>query len=207
MRTPARRSQAQRSAATRLALFRTTLKVLIERGYASLRTAEIVERSGLSKGALLHHFPTKDDLLIAAAEFAMEEALAAERARVAVAAESADPLAALVEAQRAFYFGTFALIQWELQVAARTDRKLGRRLDEIAEAYRRARDAAWTEVLVAHGIPAGAAAVALDMTLSLWRGYGVRYFRDRSRLAQLRRDGDAIAEVWHDMLHRYLEAS
>ena len=44
------------------------------------------------------------------------------------------------------------------------------------------------------------------MTLSLWRGYGVRYFRDRSRLARLRRHGDAIAEVWHDMLHAYLEA-
>ena len=150
--------QAQRSAATRLALFRTTLKVLIERGYASLRTAEIVERSGLSKGAMLHHFPTKDDLVIAAADFAMQEALTAERARVAEAKESADPLAALIEAEREFYFGTFASSSGSCRSPRAPIASWAAAAREIAEDYRRARDAAWTKVLVAHGMPAAAAA-------------------------------------------------
>src|SRR3954471_16462548 len=66
--TPQRRKQAQRSAATREALLDATLACLVEDGYANTTTARVAERAGLSRGAHLHHFQTRDTLLAAAAD-------------------------------------------------------------------------------------------------------------------------------------------
>src|SRR3954453_15810636 len=66
--TPPRRNQAQRSAATRAALLDATLECLVEDGYANTTTARVAERAGLSRGAHLHHFRTRDALLAAAAD-------------------------------------------------------------------------------------------------------------------------------------------
>jgi AcrR family transcriptional regulator len=63
-----RRSQAQRSATTREALLDATLQCLVENGYANTTTARVAERAGLSRGAHLHHFQTRDTLLAAAAD-------------------------------------------------------------------------------------------------------------------------------------------
>lgn len=63
-----RRNQAERSAATREALLNATLECLVEDGYANTTTARVAERAGLSRGAHLHHFQTRDTLLAAAAE-------------------------------------------------------------------------------------------------------------------------------------------
>ena len=62
-----RRTQAERSARTQAALLDATVESLIELGYGRTTTTEIAHRAGLSLGALLHHYPTKTDLLVAAA--------------------------------------------------------------------------------------------------------------------------------------------
>lgn len=62
---PARRTQAERRASTRAALLDATLACLIERGYGGTTTAEIEQRAGVSRGARLHHFPTKATLMAA----------------------------------------------------------------------------------------------------------------------------------------------
>jgi len=63
---PVRRTHAERSATTRTALLDATIECLAELGYSGTTTAEVVRRAGLSRGAQVHHFPTKA-LLIAAA--------------------------------------------------------------------------------------------------------------------------------------------
>jgi AcrR family transcriptional regulator len=65
---PARRSQAQRSAATRDALLDATIACLVEDGYASTTTSRVAERAGVSRGAHLHHFQTRSALVAAAME-------------------------------------------------------------------------------------------------------------------------------------------
>jgi AcrR family transcriptional regulator len=63
-----RRSQAERSASTREALLDATIACLVEDGYASTTTSRVAERAGLSRGAHLHHFQTRDALVAAAME-------------------------------------------------------------------------------------------------------------------------------------------
>ena len=57
-----RRTQEERSAATRAKLLDATIDCLIELGYAGTTTTLIAERAGVSRGAQLHHFPSKDAL-------------------------------------------------------------------------------------------------------------------------------------------------
>jgi AcrR family transcriptional regulator len=62
---PARRSQAERSSATREALLDATIASLIEDGYANTTTSRVAERAGVSRGAHLHHFQTRQALVAA----------------------------------------------------------------------------------------------------------------------------------------------
>jgi AcrR family transcriptional regulator len=66
--TSVRRSQAERSAATREALLDAAIECLIEEGYASTTTSRVAARAGVSRGAHLHHFQTRTALVAAAVE-------------------------------------------------------------------------------------------------------------------------------------------
>jgi AcrR family transcriptional regulator len=60
-----RRTQEQRSSTTRSKVIAAAIDCLYRLGYASTTTAAIASAAGVSRGALLHHFPSKDELLIA----------------------------------------------------------------------------------------------------------------------------------------------
>lgn len=63
-----RRSQSERSAATRQALLDSTVACLVEDGYAKTTTSRVAQRAGVSRGAHLHHFQTRQALVAAAME-------------------------------------------------------------------------------------------------------------------------------------------
>ena len=65
-RSKAGRTQEERSAATRAALLDATIEVLAEDGYAGLTTTKVAARAGVTRGAQVHHFPSRESLVIAA---------------------------------------------------------------------------------------------------------------------------------------------
>ncbi len=60
--------QAARSATTRAKLLRAARTLFARKGYAAVATEEIVRRAGVTRGALYHQFPTKEDLFLAVYE-------------------------------------------------------------------------------------------------------------------------------------------
>lgn len=60
--------QAERTRVMRERLLEATVECLAEKGWSGTSTTVISERAGVSRGAQLHHFPNKNDLVVAAVE-------------------------------------------------------------------------------------------------------------------------------------------
>lgn len=58
---------------TRERILAAAVACLAEEGYAATTTSRIQERAGVSRGSLLHQFPARDDLLIAAVHHLVDE--------------------------------------------------------------------------------------------------------------------------------------
>jgi AcrR family transcriptional regulator len=81
---PNRRTQSERRAQTRAALIAAGRTLFTEHGFAGAGREEIVDRAGLTRGALYHHFASKEDLFAAVYE-EVERDLCAEVVLAAVA--------------------------------------------------------------------------------------------------------------------------
>lgn len=89
-----KRTQAERSGATRAALIDAARPLFAERGYAGVGTEEIVRAAGVTRGALYHHFEGKRELFEAVYE-QIEIELAERIASGALQANASSPLAAM----------------------------------------------------------------------------------------------------------------
>lgn len=66
----ARRSQAERSASMRARLIDAAVVCLDKLGYSATTLATIAEEAGVSRGGMLHQFPSKVDLMLAVVAYA-----------------------------------------------------------------------------------------------------------------------------------------
>ena len=80
-----RRSQQERTGTTRAALIASARELFATDGYAQVSAAQIVTASGLTRGAMYHHFADKQALFAAVFE-QLETEITAELAEVADAA-------------------------------------------------------------------------------------------------------------------------
>jgi AcrR family transcriptional regulator len=117
----ARRTQRERSAAMRERLLDAAIDCLYELGYSGTTTIEVAARAGVSRGAQLHHFPTKEHLVTLAVRHVLTKRLDEFRAAFVALPEGTDKHTAAISilwemmSSRTFY-------AWlELVVAARTD--------------------------------------------------------------------------------------
>jgi AcrR family transcriptional regulator len=94
-----RRSNPERSDATRDALLTASRKLFAEKGYAATGTPEIVAAAEVTRGALYHHFADKADLFRAVVE--REHTTIAAEIEAAAPPEM-DPVRAIVEGGETF---------------------------------------------------------------------------------------------------------
>jgi AcrR family transcriptional regulator len=67
-----RRKNAERSAATRKQFLEATVQCLDASGYGAVTNIRVADLAGVSRGAMMHHFPTRQALIIATVEYAYE---------------------------------------------------------------------------------------------------------------------------------------
>lgn len=96
-----RRTQAERTAATRAKLLGASRKLFAVNGFADVSTQEIVAAAGVTRGALYHQFADKAELFAAVYEEVEAELVTQIATRIAEA-EPADHLAAMRTGARLF---------------------------------------------------------------------------------------------------------
>lgn len=136
MMSTARRTQAERRAATRSRVLAATIGCLVDKGYANTSTRDIAARAGVTIGALQHHFASKTDLM-AAALMTLTDQLADEFMREAhgVDGTARERIGQLLERVWQVHRGPLFVAGLELTVAARTDAALHAALNDVAQAH------------------------------------------------------------------------
>lgn len=120
----ARVPQEERTRAMRARLLEATVELLVEKGYAGTSTTLVSERAGVSRGAQLHHFPTKQSLVVAAVQHVTEvrgSELAAAAQRLP---EGEKRTRAVLKVLGDHFTSPVFTAALELWVAARTDEAL-----------------------------------------------------------------------------------
>lgn len=131
----ARRTQAERSASTRTRLLEATLQCLDELGYARTSTPEIARRAGVSRGAQLHHFPTKAELVTNAVEHLFQRRHEDFLQAFAALPPGADPLESAIDILWGMVSGPTFHAWVEIAVASRTDPELHARVAELTQRF------------------------------------------------------------------------
>lgn len=130
--------QQTKSERTRTAILDAAIDCLYQHGYFNTTTESIAREAGVSRGAMLHHFPTRSDLIKATVEhlnrlrletFTLEEMRVQEGAEHTRVGEGIDSYYAQLNSEPFVVFH-------ELRVAARTDPELAEILRPAHRAYR-----------------------------------------------------------------------
>ena len=165
-------SQEERTRAMRARLLEATVECLVERGFGGTSTTLVSERAGVSRGAQLHHFPTKNALVVAAVEHLTDirraELAAAARALPAGRRRTRAVLQMLADHFTSPVF-TAAL---ELWVAARTDEALLAAVAPLEQRVGRETHRLTVELLGADESRPGVREL-VQATLDLVRGLGL----------------------------------
>jgi AcrR family transcriptional regulator len=145
---------------------------LIEQGTARTTTLEVQRRAGVSRGALLHHFPTLAQLLAATVGELVRRNEAAVQESLLKLEGANDPVERAIRVLAVATIQPAYLAELELWVVARTDSELRASLLEAEKLARKESERVMKSLFSAsNDQPAQAAVVA--MTLEFLRGLAV----------------------------------
>ena len=125
--------QAQKSAMTRDRILDAAIDCFIRLGYGNVTTAKVADFSGVSRGAMLHHFPSKNELIQAAVEYLHNKLLADYTDRISKVPTDISVKArnqAGIEAYWEHLSSDLFTAYHELSVSSRTDPALNKILQE-----------------------------------------------------------------------------
>ena len=153
-------------------LLEATIECLVEHGWSGTSTTLVSRRAGVSRGAQLHHFPTKTDLVIAAVEHLSRARDEEMVGRTAELPSGPGRTRAVLGVLGELFTGPLFTAALELWVAARTDEALHRAVSGLEGTLGRAAHRQTVEALgVDETLPGNRELV--QATLDLVRGLGL----------------------------------
>lgn len=164
-----RRSQAERSGATRKVLLDAAVKCLFEHGYGATTTIMVAEEAGVSRGAMLHQFPSKADLMTFVVESEFEEEQRLYQELLAGIDKPRDRLVAYPEAAWNILSRPSGVAVLEILQGSRSDPVL---LEKLAPVQARIDEKA-SEAL-AREFPSGLSLGLLQLIVGAVRGLSIR---------------------------------
>lgn len=184
----------------RARLLEATVDCLVEHGFGGTSTTLVSERAGVSRGAQLHHFPTKNDLVLAAVEHLTEvrgSELVAASAKLPTGSRRTRAVLQMLADHFTSPVFTAAL---ELWVAARTDQQLLAAVAPLEQRVGRQAHRLTVDLLGADESQAGVREL-VQATLDLVRGLGLA-----NTISDDARRRKRILDQWARTLDDALEA-
>jgi AcrR family transcriptional regulator len=148
--------------------------VIREGGYANFRTSSVSKRAGVSQGAQLHHYPTKNSLAVAALEYAYDKSHQEFEENYARRGTGTDLLDLIFKDFIAFYLSDYFKVALDILMAGGKNEELHNQVKQMTQESRRKIERSWLEELVDAGWSLTLAEDILALTHSIIRGHGIR---------------------------------
>ncbi|MFC7066566.1 TetR/AcrR family transcriptional regulator [Brucella rhizosphaerae] len=194
-----RKTQAERSLSTRSRVCQATLEALAEVGHGLISTAMIAQKAQVSRGALTHQFPSRNDLLVAALRQLHEDWEIVHP----VASNPDETRYSLSELTETLWLNIFAdkryIAAIELMLAARLDNELGQRLRDEMKRWVNIRDLRVSK-LVGFEPENQTDTLKLHLILSVLRGIAVHQSFDPDVDTSRK-----LVDLWKNMLNEIVD--
>lgn len=169
-----RRTQDERSSETQRRILDAAFEVLREKGYHNFTTYDVAARAGVSRGAQLHHFPSKNDLIAAAMEHVLNQSAARSKARTLAFRRAQDPVGAMFKDASDFYFSDHFGVGLDMLLASTKNPEFKDQAVKVVRNYREPVEQEWLSVMIRLGFPEAMADELLWLTMTILRGAAVR---------------------------------
>lgn len=130
---PPRRTQAERSATTRASILKAAVTCLYKHGYGATTTVSVAASAKVSRGAMLHHFPSKADLMLATLNHVLELNRADFLSAAARIDDAWERYAALPDLRLSVARQPAGVAFTEIMVGARSDEAVRSRFPEFQQ--------------------------------------------------------------------------
>ncbi|HYM34395.1 MAG TPA: helix-turn-helix domain-containing protein [Steroidobacteraceae bacterium] len=128
-----RRTNEERTAQTRGRLIDATIELLYEGGSAATTTISVAERAGVSRGAMMHHFRSRAELLLVVARFILDEQRRERVEKLANAGHGLDRFYAAADVSWAVHRQPSTVAFLEIIMATRSDPDLRKGMQPLIE--------------------------------------------------------------------------
>lgn len=129
--------QQQRSRATRDRILESTIACLAESGWQQTTTSMVADRTGISRGALQHHFPTREDLFLTAVDYMFEAHYQADLSGAGELPEGVDGFDFIVESVLDYYTSDTFRAALHVWMAGAAEPALKERIRPLEEKFAR----------------------------------------------------------------------
>ena len=192
--------QAARSLKMRERVLSAALDSIFEDGFQKASTTEIVKRAGVSRGAMLHHFPSKEVLIAAAIEKLLDDEIDFIRAEAGAYSRKEKSIDDFVDFLWSRFSSRLFMITIDFLSSARTDDRLREAVIPVSLHFHDSLNEIWSQFFHYEKSSPEKVQTLLNTTLCLMRGMGIQ---------TVIRDDDAyfnsIRNCWKQILHSQLD--
>lgn len=172
--TQPRRTQGERSQAMRERILDATLDCLMDLGLRQTSTVAVARHAGVSRGALMHHYPTKILLLQEALRYLLINEIEMVEEMAVGLVDGEFTLERILDVLWEHFSGRLFMVTIEYIAAARTDEAIRETLAAVGLEFNQSLDAIWDNLPRSQGVSPKNRRLALNATLCFLRGMGTQ---------------------------------
>lgn len=165
-----RKTQQERTAATTESLLRATIELLHDRGFHRMSTVEIAERAGVSRGALSHHFASKDEIVVAAIRHQLRASTARLHAMARTIREDGGSTDTIVDFIWSLMTDRLYYVTMEYMPEARHNASFKSQVVVVVKEFHEGLDTVWAELAGQIGADVERASTVMNATMCTIRG-------------------------------------
>ncbi|CAM3698621.1 TetR/AcrR family transcriptional regulator [Halomonas sp. FME1] len=169
-----RQNQEERSRHTQARVIQATIECILENGIRATSTVDIARQAGVSRGALVHHYPSKTLLMQSALEDLLSREVESVRIMANGVKEGALDFDSLLKALHEHFKGDLYMVTLEYLTNARTDPNLMKVLAPLGIKFNTSLEYIWEQLVASAEHTSHQNRVALNATLCMMRGMGAQ---------------------------------